>query len=77
MGIGIITYGGSVYLTVSADRVPKSIGVAKEICKGFEKRFEVYLDVANEILQKAPKGGKEGADGNGHANGEPLGLKEE
>ena len=44
------TYGGSLTISVSADRIHGSEGVSNRVCRAFEKRFELYLKLANEVL---------------------------
>lgn len=50
IGIGIISYAGGISITVSADEVPGSRGVTRRICKSFERRFELYVARAREVL---------------------------
>ncbi|TBU30100.1 wax ester synthase-like acyl-CoA acyltransferase domain-containing protein [Dichomitus squalens] len=50
VGIGIMSYAGGLSVAVSADLVPGSEGVARRICEGFEKRFELYVARAKEVL---------------------------
>lgn len=62
LGIGIITYGGGVCVTVTADKVVLPNGgkgadgaeenVARRICKGFEQRWDDYLKAAELVLQR-------------------------
>ena len=37
---------------MAADRVHGSEGVSRRVCQAFEKRFELYLRLANEILEE-------------------------
>ena len=50
IGIGIMSYAGGISIGVSADLVPGSEGVARRICEGFERRFELYVARAKEVL---------------------------
>ncbi|TFY64776.1 hypothetical protein EVJ58_g2398 [Rhodofomes roseus] len=50
IGMGIISYAGGLSIAVAADKVPLSIGVAERICARFEKRFELYVQKAQEVL---------------------------
>ncbi|KAH9925735.1 wax ester synthase-like acyl-CoA acyltransferase domain-containing protein [Fomitopsis serialis] len=50
IGMGIISYAGGLSIAVAADKVPSSLGVAERICTGFEERFELYVQRAQEIL---------------------------
>lgn len=54
MGIGIITYGGNVCITIAADHVKNrhSEGVARRLTSKFEQRWQQYSDVADEILAR-------------------------
>ncbi|KAI0703948.1 wax ester synthase-like acyl-CoA acyltransferase domain-containing protein [Earliella scabrosa] len=51
IGIGIMSYAGGISIGVSADLVPGSDGVARRICEGFERRFELYVARAREVLE--------------------------
>ncbi|KAI0372646.1 hypothetical protein BV20DRAFT_1034364 [Pilatotrama ljubarskyi] len=51
IGIGIISYAGGIAIAVSADMVPSSKGVTRRICENFEKRFELYVARAKEVLE--------------------------
>lgn len=51
IGIGIMSYAGGISIGVSADLVPGSEGVARRICEGFERRLEVYVARAREVLE--------------------------
>ncbi|KAI0079247.1 hypothetical protein K474DRAFT_1592391 [Panus rudis PR-1116 ss-1] len=53
LGMGIISYAGSLCISVAADKVPASEGVARRICERFEKRFQMYLQCAKEVLEHA------------------------
>ncbi|OSD00141.1 hypothetical protein PYCCODRAFT_1437698 [Trametes coccinea BRFM310] len=50
IGMGIISYAGGISIAVSADMVPGSRGVARRICEDFERRFELYVARAKEVL---------------------------
>lgn len=50
--MGIISYAGGLCVSIAADRVPSSEGVARRICEGFERRFEEYVAVAREVVKK-------------------------
>ncbi|TCD61046.1 hypothetical protein EIP91_009119 [Steccherinum ochraceum] len=52
VGMGIISYAGGLCVSIAADRVPASEGVARRICQGFEKRFEDYVEVAKEVVER-------------------------
>lgn len=64
--MGIISYAGGLCVSIAADRVPSSEGVARRICEGFERRFEEYVAVAREVVEKEKekekRGGEEGQD---------------
>lgn len=51
VAIGIISYAGGISIAVSADAVPASAGVARRICANFERRFELYVARAKEVLE--------------------------
>lgn len=55
LGIGIISYNGSVCITVSADHVKgaPSEGVARRLTDAFERRWTQYLETADQILKRA------------------------
>lgn len=48
--MGIISYAGGLCISVAADRVDGSEGVARRICERFEERFAVYVECAKDIL---------------------------
>ncbi|KAK0538448.1 hypothetical protein OC835_001429 [Tilletia horrida] len=52
LAIGVITYAGSVSVTVTADRVQgePSEGVARRLTDAFARRWEVYLRAADAVL---------------------------
>ncbi|CAO1635549.1 unnamed protein product [Parajaminaea phylloscopi] len=52
IGIGIISYQESVAVTICADDVEESHGVARRLSRAFEKRWAEYLRVANDVLQQ-------------------------
>lgn len=52
IGMGIISYAGSISISVAADMVPASQGVCQRICEGFEERFELYVERAKEVLSR-------------------------
>jgi len=52
VGMGIISYAGGLCVAIAADRVPASEGVARRICEGFERRFEEYVSVAREVVER-------------------------
>lgn len=45
------TYGGNLTISVAADRIRGSEGVSSRVCRAFEERFELYLRLANEVLE--------------------------
>ncbi|GJJ11499.1 hypothetical protein Clacol_005732 [Clathrus columnatus] len=49
LGIGVISYNGGLCVSVAADSVPGTEGVARKLCELFEKRFKVYVERAREI----------------------------
>ncbi|GBE87466.1 hypothetical protein SCP_1101420 [Sparassis crispa] len=51
LGIGIISYAGGICISVAADAVPSSQGVARRICKSFEERFELYVERARQVVE--------------------------
>lgn len=52
LGIGIISYAGSICISVSADHVRGSEGVARRLTAKFEKRWSQYLEAAEQVLEK-------------------------
>jgi hypothetical protein len=40
-------------ISVCADDCPGTHGVARRLCEGFERRFDLYLDAAKAILREA------------------------
>ena len=50
--MGIISYAGNLCVSIAADRVPSSEGVARRICEGFEKRFCEYVRAAREVVAR-------------------------
>ncbi len=48
--MGIISYAGSLCISVAADKVDQSEGVARRICERFEQRFALYVERAKEVL---------------------------
>ncbi|KAF8587875.1 hypothetical protein K439DRAFT_1385418 [Ramaria rubella] len=50
IGIGVISYAGGICISVAADKVTASEGVASRICMRFAERFELYVARAKEIL---------------------------
>ena len=50
LAVGIMSYAGGISIGLSADCVPGSEGVARRICEGFERRFELYVARAREVL---------------------------
>ncbi|CAO1613686.1 unnamed protein product [Sympodiomycopsis kandeliae] len=51
LGIGVITYENSVSVTICADKVQGSEGVAKRLKKRFEDRWREYVRIADSILE--------------------------
>jgi len=49
--VGIITYDGTISITVAIDKVPGFEKVADRICADFEQRFELYLEAAEAALE--------------------------
>ena len=52
IGVGIMSYAGGIAIGLSADRVPGTEGVARKICEDFERRFELYVTRAKEVLDR-------------------------
>lgn len=52
LGIGVLSYNGGLCVSVAADSVPETRGVARQICDRFEKRFQVYVERAREIVDR-------------------------
>ncbi len=50
LGIGVISYAGTIAISVSADYVPESAGVSRRLTSKFERRWQQYLDAADEVL---------------------------
>ena len=50
IGVGIMSYAGGLAIGLAADSVPGSEGVARRICEDFEKRFDLYVRRAKEVL---------------------------
>lgn len=51
LAIGIMSYAGGIAIALSADAVPGGEGIAQRICVDFERRFELYLARAKEVLE--------------------------
>ncbi|CAL1698680.1 unnamed protein product [Somion occarium] len=51
IGMGIISYAGGLCISVAADKVPASEGVARRICERFERRFDYYVRCAKEVVE--------------------------
>ncbi len=52
VGMGLISYAGSMCISVAADRVPASAGVARRLCERFEERFREYVRAAEQVLDE-------------------------
>jgi len=50
LAIGIISYAGGISISVAADKVPGSEGVARRLCEKFDERFGVYVTKAKSVL---------------------------
>lgn len=50
LGMGIISYAGGLCISVAADKVPQSEGVARRVCERFEARFALYVECAKQVL---------------------------
>lgn len=48
--MGIISYAGGMSISIAADRVPESEGVARRVCERFEKRFQEYVAASEQAL---------------------------
>lgn len=53
IGMGLISYAGGICISVVADAVPSSQGVARRICERFESRFNIYVQLAEQVLEEA------------------------
>lgn len=51
LGIGICSYGGDFSISISADHVPESSGVAARLTESFEKRWQQYVDASEKLLR--------------------------
>lgn len=51
IGMGIISYAGGLCISVAADKVPGSQNITKRICERFERRFEIYVQHARDIVR--------------------------
>ncbi|PRP84117.1 hypothetical protein PROFUN_04108 [Planoprotostelium fungivorum] len=51
LGIGIISYAGDLYISVSADKVKGGEGVARRLTDKFERRWREYLEAANKVIK--------------------------
>lgn len=49
--MGIISYAGGLCISIAADKVPGSEGIARRICERFERRFDIYVQCARDIVQ--------------------------
>lgn len=52
LGIGICSYGGDFTISISADRVPRSQGVAARLTESFERRWKQYVDTSRALIEK-------------------------
>ena len=50
LGMGIISYAGGMSISIAADRVAESEGVARRVCARFETRFQEYVAAAEKTL---------------------------
>ena len=48
--MGIISYAGGMSISIAADRVAESEGVARRVCARFETRFQEYVAAAEKTL---------------------------
>jgi len=59
IGIGILSYAGGISISIAADKVPGSEGVARRICERFEERFSLYVTRAKALLDAEESGDSE------------------
>ncbi|PWZ03822.1 hypothetical protein BCV70DRAFT_198011 [Testicularia cyperi] len=52
LGIGICSYGGDVSISISADRVPESEGVAARLTASFEHRWNEYVEASRKLIRE-------------------------
>ncbi|CBQ73480.1 conserved hypothetical protein [Sporisorium reilianum SRZ2] len=52
LGIGICSYGGDFSISISADRVEGSEGVAARLTDKFERRWNEYVEVSRTLIQQ-------------------------
>ena len=52
LGIGICSYGGDFSISISADKVEASEGVAARLTEKFEQRWQEYVDVSRRLIEK-------------------------
>lgn len=59
LGIGICSYGGDFSISISADRVEGSEGVAARLTEKFEKRWQEYVEVSRGLIKETGSESKE------------------
>ena len=52
LGIGICSYGGDFSISISADRVEGSEGVAARLTDKFERRWNEYVETSRALIQQ-------------------------
>ncbi|TKY88498.1 hypothetical protein EX895_002486 [Sporisorium graminicola] len=52
LGIGICSYGGDFSISISADRVEGSEGVAARLTDKFERRWNDYVEVSRNLIRQ-------------------------
>ncbi|KIJ55141.1 hypothetical protein M422DRAFT_23789 [Sphaerobolus stellatus SS14] len=57
IAIGILSYAGGISISVAADKVPGSEGVARRLCEKFEERFDIYVTKAKNALNASDESG--------------------
>lgn len=59
LGIGICSYGGDFSISISADKVEGSEGVAARLTASFERRWKEYVETSQGLLRKTGSEEKE------------------
>ncbi|GAC97675.1 sterol reductase [Pseudozyma hubeiensis SY62] len=76
LGIGICSYGGDFSISISADRVEGSEGVAARLTGSFERRWEEYVETSRKLIkdtgsERKEKREKRAARAEGDKEGKP------
>lgn len=81
LGIGICSYGGDFSISISADRVEESEGVAARLTRKFEHRWKEYLEASRALIKetgsesKRPSSRASTASGRNSSNGNSGSVK--